>query len=101
MVINGVISRVTIGISCIRGLVTPLQTTHEPPSRVFVVSKLHIMCQVILRDSIDTYSVRKGTSTNEMPCSPEERQAGKPPLSGSDISSATLRLALTNVNPKP
>ena len=31
MVINGFISRVTIHI---RGLITPLITTHEPPSRL-------------------------------------------------------------------
>ena len=31
-VINGAISRVTILISRIRGLTTPLLTTHEPPS---------------------------------------------------------------------
>ena len=29
-----VISRVTIVITHIRGLITPLTTTHEPPSRV-------------------------------------------------------------------
>ena len=34
LVISGVISRVTIGITHIRGLMTPLITTHEPPSRV-------------------------------------------------------------------
>ena len=33
VVINGVIIRVTILISHIRGLVTPFMTTHEPPSR--------------------------------------------------------------------
>ena len=33
-VISGVISRVTIVITHIRGLITPLITTHEPPSRV-------------------------------------------------------------------
>ena len=33
-VISGVISRVTILISHIRGLITPLITTHEPPSRL-------------------------------------------------------------------
>ena len=32
--ISGVISRVTISITHIRGLITPLITTHEPPSRV-------------------------------------------------------------------
>ena len=32
VVISGVISRVTIVISPIRGLITPLITTHEPPS---------------------------------------------------------------------
>ena len=31
--INGLISRVTIVISHIRGLITPLITTHEPPSK--------------------------------------------------------------------
>ena len=34
VVISGVISRVTIVIIQIRGLLTPLITTHEPPSRV-------------------------------------------------------------------
>ena len=34
VVINGVISRVTILTTHIRGLITPLITTHEPPSRV-------------------------------------------------------------------
>ena len=34
VVISGVISRVTIVISPIRGLITILITTHEPPSRV-------------------------------------------------------------------
>ena len=34
MVISRAISRVTILITHIRGLVTPLITTHEPPSRV-------------------------------------------------------------------
>ena len=32
VVICGIISRVSIVISHIRGLVTPLTTTHEPPS---------------------------------------------------------------------
>ena len=31
-VISGVLSRVTIVIAHIRGLITPLITTHEPPS---------------------------------------------------------------------
>ena len=34
VVISGVISRVTIVITHIRGLITPFITTHEPPSRV-------------------------------------------------------------------
>ena len=34
IVISRVISRVTIPIIHIRGLITPLITTHEPPSRV-------------------------------------------------------------------
>ena len=34
LVISGAISRVTIFITHIRGLITPLITTHEPPSRV-------------------------------------------------------------------
>ena len=33
VVISGVIIRVTIAITQIRGLITPLFTTHEPPSR--------------------------------------------------------------------
>ena len=33
MVVSGVISRVTILITHIRGLLTPFVTTHEPPSR--------------------------------------------------------------------
>ena len=33
VVINGVISRVTILISHIRGIIAPLITTHEPPSK--------------------------------------------------------------------
>ena len=35
MVISRVLSRVTIVITCIRGLITPLISTHEPPSRVW------------------------------------------------------------------
>ena len=34
VVISGVISRVTIVITHIRGRITPLLTTHAPPSRV-------------------------------------------------------------------
>ena len=34
VVINRVISRVTMLVSHVRGLITPLITTHEPPSRV-------------------------------------------------------------------
>ena len=34
VVISGVISRVNVAISPIRGLITLLITTHEPPSRV-------------------------------------------------------------------
>ena len=33
VVISGVISRVTVFITHIRGLITPLITTHEPPRR--------------------------------------------------------------------
>ena len=33
VVISGVVSRVTVIITHIRGLITPLITTHEPPSR--------------------------------------------------------------------
>ena len=33
VVISGVISRVTMNITPARGLITPLITTHEPPSR--------------------------------------------------------------------
>ena len=33
VVISGVISRVTVFITHIRGLITPRITTHEPPSR--------------------------------------------------------------------
>ena len=32
VVMSGVIGRVTILITHIRGLITPLRTTHEPPS---------------------------------------------------------------------
>ena len=35
VVISGVISRVTIVITHIRGLMTPFMTTHEPPSMVY------------------------------------------------------------------
>ena len=35
MLISGVISRVTIIITHIRGLITPLITTHEPSSKGF------------------------------------------------------------------
>ena len=34
--ISGVISRVAITITHIRGLITPLILTHEPPSRVWL-----------------------------------------------------------------
>ena len=37
MATSRVISRVTILITQIRGLLTPLITTHEPPSRVATV----------------------------------------------------------------
>ena len=37
VVISGVISRVTITTTHIRGLITPLITTHEPPSWVHEV----------------------------------------------------------------
>ena len=40
LVINRVISRVTILITHIGGLITPLITTHEPPSRVCRVYSL-------------------------------------------------------------
>ena len=33
VVVSGVISKVTVIITHIRGLITPLKTTHEPPSR--------------------------------------------------------------------
>ena len=33
-VISGVISRATVTITHIRGLITPLIATHEPPSRL-------------------------------------------------------------------
>ena len=33
VVTSGVISKVTISITHIKGLITPLITTHEPPSR--------------------------------------------------------------------
>ena len=36
VVISGVISRVTITITHISGLITPLITTHEPPSMGFL-----------------------------------------------------------------
>ena len=35
VVISGVISRVTVSITHITGLITPLITTYEPPSRVW------------------------------------------------------------------
>ena len=34
VVISGVISRVSVIITHISGLITPLKTTHEPPSSV-------------------------------------------------------------------
>ena len=40
MVITGVISRVTIVITQIRGLIPPLITTHEPPRRGSVAAFL-------------------------------------------------------------
>ena len=46
IVINGLISRVTILISHIRGLITPPITTREPPSRGLRMSRLpenHVM----------------------------------------------------------
>ena len=39
VVITGVIIRVTILISHVRGLITPLITTHEPPSTRIILSK--------------------------------------------------------------
>ena len=47
---SGVISRVTIVVSHIRGLITPLITTHEPPSTI------------IIRDTIRDAVVHKGYS---------------------------------------
>ena len=40
VVISGVISRVTVFITQIRGPLTPLTTTHEPPSRGLVFRDL-------------------------------------------------------------
>ena len=42
--INGVINRVTILISHIRGLMTPLISTHEPPSKPPFESILLCVC---------------------------------------------------------
>ena len=36
VVISGVISRITLVITRIRGLITPLTTTHEPPSKALL-----------------------------------------------------------------
>ena len=41
VVISGDISRVTIVITPIRGLIAPLITTHEPPSKPFTLRRLH------------------------------------------------------------
>ena len=35
VVISRVIGRITIVVTYVRGLITPLLTTHEPPSRVW------------------------------------------------------------------
>ena len=43
VVISGVISRVTVMLSHIRGLITPFIATHEPPSRQL---KAHGMLQL-------------------------------------------------------
>ena len=39
LVISRVISRITIVITHITGLITPLITTHEPPSRIQIFAK--------------------------------------------------------------
>ena len=44
VVISGHISRVTILITHIRGLITPLITTHEPPSTPLKEARSPIMC---------------------------------------------------------
>ena len=42
--ISRVISRITIVITYIKGLITPLITSHEPPSRVFQVQGAYYGC---------------------------------------------------------
>ena len=42
VVITGLRSRVTTVITHIRGLITPLVTTHEPPSRVPFKGSIHL-----------------------------------------------------------
>ena len=46
VVLSGVISRVTIVITQIRGLITPLIAAHEPPSRIEVPRHRHYGFQV-------------------------------------------------------
>ena len=46
VVTSGVISRVTIVITHIRGLITPLITTHEPPSKLQTVLSCLLNCSL-------------------------------------------------------
>ena len=43
VVLSGVISRVTIVVAHIRGLIAPIRTTHEPPSTPLCVCRLRLM----------------------------------------------------------
>ena len=47
VVISGVISKVAILITLIRGLITPLMTTHEPPSKVGQISSIQLELPVV------------------------------------------------------
>ena len=65
VVISGVISRVTIIITPIRGLITLLITTHEPPSRVAALRLLRRMMRQIGR-KVETH-LRLTLTLNSLP----------------------------------
>ena len=62
VVISGVISRVTVTITHIVGLITPFVTTHEPPSRNY--KNLRAKRRVVDLRSVQQVEHRGGPSGN-------------------------------------
>ena len=61
--INGVLSRVAILVSDIRGLLTPLVTTHEPPSRFWKLRRVRankLQASQALGSGLRFYVCKKG-----------------------------------------